>query len=275
MKYISPRSQIRKRSIRYIAISCLCVLILIFVDIIAGGSMISRGLQYFDSKTLDKVAFNGMRAKTIYTFLKDGKSVYNTIKENEKLKESIVSLKTQIQEDEIRITSLEKSASITSIKGVKTASGYITEILNYPEGTYYRINIGSKQLIKKGNAVITDTGVMIGKIAEVFPEYSIVRSLDSTISKVSVTVLNAGRSLGLLVGDLEFGVNVEKLPATEKTNNGESVITSGQEERIPAGIPVGTVRDAVYKEGDLFQMLLVDTHERFVHYFDVVKVYIQ
>lgn len=109
------------------------------------------------------------------------------------------------------------------------------------------VNRGAKDGIKTGCPAISDKGILVGKVARVEDNFSVIRLLDDNQSKVAATVANHDRSLGLVEGGYGISVLMNLIPQNEVVNVGDTAVTSGLEEGIPRGLLIGTV-EAVEKE---------------------------
>lgn len=109
------------------------------------------------------------------------------------------------------------------------------------------VNRGAKDGIKIGCPAISDKGILIGKVARVEDNFSIIRLLDDNQSRVAATVANHDRSLGLVEGGYGISVLMNFIPQNEVVNVGDAAVTSGLEEGMPRGLLIGTV-EAVEKE---------------------------
>jgi rod shape-determining protein MreC len=154
----------------------------------------------------------------------------------------------------------------TEFELLKEDNKELREQLNFFEGTNYNsigafvvgksieplrnsitIDKGEKDNIKVGCPVIVGNGIFVGKIARVEKENSIVQLVNDQQSKVAVTVLNGDKSIGIIEGGYGLSIQMNFIPQNESINTGDTIITSGLEEKIPKGLVVGTI-DVVEKE---------------------------
>lgn len=109
------------------------------------------------------------------------------------------------------------------------------------------VNRGAKDGIEIGCPTVSDKGILIGKVARVEDNFSIIRLLDDNQSRVAATVANHDRSLGMVEGGYGISVLMNFIPQNEVVNVGDAAVTSGLEEGMPRGLLIGTV-EAVEKE---------------------------
>lgn len=108
-------------------------------------------------------------------------------------------------------------------------------------GSTLVINRGQKDGVRVGNAVIVSNGVLIGKVAKVEEESSLVRLLNDNQSKVAATILNHEKSLGVIEGGYGISVRMDFIPQQEDVRVGDLIVTSGLEPGMPRGLLVGNV----------------------------------
>lgn len=116
-----------------------------------------------------------------------------------------------------------------------------------PLGSTLIINRGKKDGVQTGNAVVISQGVLIGKIAKVEEESSLVRLLNDNQSKVAATIVNHDKSLGVIEGGYGISVRMNFIPQQEDVRVGDLIVTSGLEAGMPRGLLIGNVA-AVEKE---------------------------
>ncbi len=116
-----------------------------------------------------------------------------------------------------------------------------------PLGNTLIVNRGSRDGVKEGNAVIVSNGVLIGKIAKVEEESSLVRLLNDNQSKIAATVLNHDKSLGVIEGGYGISVRMNFIPQQEDVRVGDLIVTSGLESGMPRGLFIGNIA-AIEKE---------------------------
>lgn len=119
------------------------------------------------------------------------------------------------------------------------------------------INQGRSKNITIGLAVVSEEGILIGKISEVNDNIAKVTLLTSNISKVAGQIQNKTNTPGLIVGQHGLGLKMELLPKGDEVNTGDMVITSGAEEKIPKGFVIGTIDQITDQSSDLFNSATV------------------
>jgi len=126
-----------------------------------------------------------------------------------------------------------------------------TDCVDFQEGTVVSrdpdgyeesaiINLGSENNAQIGQAVTVASGIVIGKVSEVFQNYSRVVLLTSSQSSINC-LTQTTRANGLAEGQYGTGVKLEMIDQSEDLLEGDLVITSGFEEKIPKGLILGRI----------------------------------
>lgn len=95
--------------------------------------------------------------------------------------------------------------------------------------------------IEVGMPVVVEDGILIGKIAEIKNGRIFMRLSTSPQSAVAATILNKNYTTGVAEGEFNFGIRMSMIPQSEKMKQGDLVVTSGLETKIPKGLLIGTV----------------------------------
>lgn len=119
------------------------------------------------------------------------------------------------------------------------------------------INAGERDGLKEDQPVIVGDGVIIGTIAKVEKDISMVRLINDNQSKVAATLLNKDGSLGVVEGGYGLSIKMNFIPRNEVVLVGDKVITSGLEENIPRGLLVGEVAVAENEAYQPFQQAVL------------------
>ena len=106
--------------------------------------------------------------------------------------------------------------------------------------------------------VISDDGILIGKISSVQEGTSNVTLINDSKSKITAIIAAASPTTGVVNGQFGLGIMIDLIPMSEKIAVGDIVETSGLEDSIPAGLLIGTLSRLNTKPTDLFQTASVD-----------------
>lgn len=121
------------------------------------------------------------------------------------------------------------------------------------------INAGEASGIKIDQPVIVGDGIIIGTIAKVEKDISMVRLLNDNQSKVAATILNKDGSLGVVEGGYGLSVRMNFIPRNEVILVGDKIVTSGLDQNIPRGLLIGEVAVAENEAYQPFQQAILTT----------------
>lgn len=103
------------------------------------------------------------------------------------------------------------------------------------------IDKGSSDGIKVDNPIIVGEGILIGKVAKVHENISIIRLLNDNQSRIGASIINQTKSQGVVEGGFGISLRMNLIPRDEIVVVGDQIITSGLEMSIPRGLLIGTV----------------------------------
>lgn len=184
----------------------------------------------------------------------DGEEKFNSCDDLQKAykttKEEL--LQSQVDNAQLKLltaenTELRKQLNFVETKAFKTIGADVIGKNIDPLGNTLIINRGGNDGIEINNPVIVSNGLLIGKIVKIENDISIVRLINDNQSKIAATVINNDHSLGLIEGGYGISVKLNYVPQNETINNGDIIVTSGLEEKMPAGLLIGTI-EAIEKE---------------------------
>lgn len=119
------------------------------------------------------------------------------------------------------------------------------------------IDAGVNQGLAVGLPVLSGDGVLIGKISQVNRNDAFVLLINDDMSKVTVKVQNADKTMGLAEGEYGLGVKMNLIPQTETVRENDLIVTSGLEKNVPAGLLVGEVESVQKAPEELFQAAVI------------------
>ncbi len=137
-------------------------------------------------------------------------------------------------------------------------------------GKYIIIDLGAKNGIKENQAVMVSGGILIGKVIEVFDNFSkvmLITSSDSSINSITQTT----RANGIVKGKYATGVKLEMINQNEELITGDLIITSGLESGIPKGLIIGKISNVEESANEVFKAADLDL---FVNFNRIEEVFI-
>ncbi len=117
-----------------------------------------------------------------------------------------------------------------------------------------QIDVGRRDGLVENLPVLTADG-LVGRVSEVGYTRSQVVLIDDPECRVSATVVNPARDLGVISPHGPLGnslVDLTYLSGNANVKSGQAVITSGEGGIFPAGIPVGQIVDSQQVENGLY-----------------------
>lgn len=171
------------------------------------------------------------------------------ISQNQKLLVAVTGLQAQLETVQAAQELAKLVANIQRTAVIGTVIGYSPD----PGIQSITINRGSTDGVLEGQAVLSPDGVVIGKIHDVTTSTCTVILLADSHSSILARINNAKRSPGLVRGQQGVGLQMELLPRYDAITEGDTVVTSGAEDRIPMNLPIGLIMEASTRQGDVFQ----------------------
>jgi rod shape-determining protein MreC len=116
---------------------------------------------------------------------------------------------------------------------------------------YVYVNVGARDGVAENMPVITDRG-LVGRVAAVGPNSAQVLMLIDPASSVNALIQNS-RVTGLVRGNIDGTLTMERIPPNEKVNPGDIVLTSGLGGNFPNKLVIGQVTEVLKRDQDMFQ----------------------
>ncbi|HLC95066.1 MAG TPA: rod shape-determining protein MreC, partial [Patescibacteria group bacterium] len=119
-------------------------------------------------------------------------------------------------------------------------------------GNWISIDQGSLDGIRKGMPVIVNAGVLIGKVAEVFPSSSRVMLISNPESLINGITLDTDAK-GIVKGEYGLSLLFDIVLQADILKAGDTVVTSGLGGDMPRGLLIGTLQEIRLSSDRLFQ----------------------
>lgn len=113
------------------------------------------------------------------------------------------------------------------------------------------VDVGARNGVAENMPVITDRG-LVGRVTAVSPNSAQVLMLIDPASAVNALIQNS-RSTGLVRGNIDGTLTMERIPPNEKVNPGDIVLTSGLGGNFPDKLVIGQVTEVMKRDQDMFQ----------------------
>jgi len=114
------------------------------------------------------------------------------------------------------------------------------------------VDVGARDGVADGMPVITDRG-LVGRVTAVGPNSAQVLMLIDPASSVNA-IIQGSRVTGVVRGNIDGTVSMERIPPNEEINPGDIVLTSGLGGNFPEKLVVGQVTEVIQRDQDMFQV---------------------
>lgn len=190
-------------------------------------------------------------------------------KDNEKLKEEISTLYTEVRETEDLKKENETLRNMLELKSREVEYDLVaTEIISRESDNWYclfTLDKGTNYGLKKNNAVITSDG-LVGHIYEVGNNWAKVITIIDSTSSVGAVLKRTGDT-AIIEGSLDYqNENMCKLTYLSKNasiTEGDYIETSGMGGIYPSGLYIGRVKEIVSDPNGITQQAIVETAVNF------------
>lgn len=120
------------------------------------------------------------------------------------------------------------------------------------------INRGFADGLTPGQGVVSEEGLIVGKIIEVKESSAKACLTTSSGCKLAATIQNQTRTQGLTDGDLGLTVRMDYIPQLDKISIGDVVITSGLGDKIPRGLVIGKISEVRSESNEVWQNATIE-----------------
>ena len=250
-KYFFEKGRVLKK----LTPSCITIIALIVILFFVGRFIViskSPGRLSFISSSVNFIVspvnsvlsstgnfFSGL-GNNFISKSKLNKRILSLEKENEKLRLENIKLKEQVSES----ADLEKQLDFRKHINFKTIPA---KVLYYSSTSWFDsafINAGSSLGVSLGQGVINKDG-LIGQVVSLDKKTSLITSLTDGSSSIGGMVQRT-RVKGLVKGDFSDILTLTYVKSDADILIGDICVTSGDGNLIPAGIPIGKVKQIVY-----------------------------
>jgi rod shape-determining protein MreC len=114
------------------------------------------------------------------------------------------------------------------------------------------VDVGARDGVAENMPVITDRG-LVGRVTAVGPNSAQVLLLVDPASSVNAIVQNT-RLTGIVRGNLDGTLTMDRIPPNEEINPGDIVLTSGLGGNFPDKLVIGQITEILQRDQDMFQV---------------------
>ena len=231
------------------------ILGVIFID----SKFFDRKLTDFGPAIVKKpMTYAVIKLENAGFFMRSLARIKNLITENENLKNENLTLISRLADhDDIKNENefLRQALNMPPRfnRQIIYASIYYFQI--GPNGYDALLNKGVIKGISDGDIVITEEGVLVGKIEKAHDNFSRLLAVNDIAFSVAIKVLNSGTT-GIAKGALAQGIYLDLIVQNDPIKEGDIVVSSGMD-LVPPGLIVGTVSHVELNETDLFKKVKI------------------
>ncbi|MFQ5696015.1 MAG: rod shape-determining protein MreC, partial [Terriglobia bacterium] len=186
--------------------------------------------------------------------LEDYLALYDVQQENKRLQAELEETRLRLYQAEAQAGEAEQLASLLDLKQAHAPAPLLAaRVINASFASTSRtvlIDRGHDDGLRPNMVALTPEGV-VGKVVNVFPGTARVLLVTDSRSGVGVELAASGLK-GVLKGNGGSLCRLEYIPAEEFVPEGASLVTSGQDQLFPRGLPVGRVVSVEAGGGDRF-----------------------
>lgn len=189
-------------------------------------------------------------------------ALYGAREESQRLEAELARARLRLQELEARAAEADELAALLELKQAHPRAPFVAAqvIGSSPAATTLTVllNRGSDAGLEPNMVVLTPDGV-VGKVIAAYPGAAEVLLITDRKSGVGTMVADS-HLLGVLKGTGGYFCRLEYVSNEESVAVGAALVTSGQDQVFPKGLPVGRIVSA--HPGEFFQEITVEPAAR-------------
>lgn len=247
---------LRFKAQNYIFLSLILVILIVF-HYLGWLRVVERSIQAVIIPISSKITHWRLFSQDTYDYFSDKDEIlknYNTcLEKNQNLEVANARLANLEQEN----AELRKQLNFF---GRRNFTSVTAEVVGRNADSLEKmviINVGEAMGVRLGQPVIAGDGILVGTIAKVEKNISMVRLINDNQSKIAATILNRDNSLGIVEGGYGLSIKMNFIPRNETVLIGDKIITSGLEQNIPKGLLIGEVAIAENEAYQPFQQAVL------------------
>ncbi|MFA5129621.1 MAG: rod shape-determining protein MreC [Patescibacteria group bacterium] len=167
--------------------------------------------------------------------------------------------------DYVRLRALEEEnillraqANFISESGYKTLGARVISRAMTHESAVVMIDRGTKDGAAVGNAIVTQGGILVGKIIEAGDRTASVMLISDTRSRVAASISGDKNVMGIVEGRGDGVAHLTLVPQSEPLKKDQVIVTSGTESSVPSNLTVGLVNDVSSAPTDPFKDAVIE-----------------
>ncbi|GAB4548881.1 MAG: hypothetical protein Fur002_25870 [Anaerolineales bacterium] len=226
---------------------------------LALGGYLGGASRQFNTSLIEAQTWLSARYRGFQEFMTTPRDAAALRAENEKLKEELSRLQTQLIEMQQRVNETDILAALVDFSRTNPESSYkAASVIGRdpsPFLHYIIINRGSSDEIRRGMPVVTNQG-LIGRVDAVIADAARVQLITDPASSVNVYLKNAETN-AMLLGSVTGDLSLDMISQDATVEAGDLILTSGLGGGYPADLIIGQVVTLRSLEFELFQQATV------------------
>lgn len=244
-----------RKSLSIFLVVIAVIFLLIFFNL-RGWLAAPKDMVYFvGSPFLKFFQQTGDRIYGLFNYLTTIKDLsrenYFLSNENKALLAENSSLKEKERENELLRQRLGLGEATSQQTVLARIAGYNSQL-----GQYFLIDKGVADGLSLNLAAVTANNFLVGVISEVGQHSARVTLISDSNSLVNA-ITQETRIHGVVRGSHGLALNLEMIPADQRINQGELVLSSGLNDLFPQNLIIGWVQDVIVKESKIFQQAIL------------------
>lgn len=247
---------LRFKSKNYIALVFILVIMILF-HYLGWLKIFERGIQSVIIPISSKITHWRIFSKDSYDYFSNKDQIINNYNQCLEKNQNLETANARLANLEQENAELRKQLNFF---GRRNFTSVTAEVVGRNTDSLEKmiiINIGEDANLKIGQPVIAGDGILVGTIAKIEKNISLVRLINDNQSKVAATILNRDNSLGIVEGGYGLSIRMNFIPRNETVLIGDKIITSGLEQTIPKGLLIGEVAVAENEAYQPFQQAVL------------------
>lgn len=183
---------------------------------------------------------------------------------NERLKELEARLRA-VTVDYVRLRALEEEnrslraqAKFIAASGFQALGARVISRAMRDQTAAVTIDRGVRDGVEIGQAVVTDEGLLVGKVAALGERTAVVMLVSDVQSRVAAAVAGTDRLAGVVEGQGGGVARFTLIPQAVAVKRDDVIVTAGTEEKVPSNVVIGLVNDVQSQPTDPFKTASVE-----------------
>jgi rod shape-determining protein MreC len=154
--------------------------------------------------------------------------------------------------------SLRAQAKFLNTSGFESLGARVISRAILYETAAVTVDRGARDGVEVGQAVLTDEGLLVGKITTLGERTSVVLLLSDIRSRIAARVAGTDRLTGIVEGRGNGTARYTLIPQSIPVKRDDVVVTAGTEEKVPGNLAIGLVNDVQSQQTDPFKTAAVE-----------------